>query len=32
MMPHNMMVTVTLVALVKHPLAAVVGAKFYTEM
>jgi len=32
MMPHNMMVTVTLVALVKQPLAAVVGAKLYTEM
>ena len=32
MTPHNMMVTVTLVALVKQPLAAVVGAKLYTEM
>ena len=32
MMPHNMMVTVALVALVKQPLAAVVGAKLYTEM
>jgi hypothetical protein len=32
MMPHNLMVIVTAVALVKQPLAAVVGAKFYTEM
>ena len=31
-MPHNLMVIVTLVALVKQPLALVVGAKFYTEM
>ncbi len=32
MMPHNLLVIVTLVALVKQPLAVVVGAKFYTEM
>jgi hypothetical protein len=32
MMPHNLMVIVTAVALVKHPLAVVVGAKLYTEM
>jgi len=32
MMPHNLMVIVTAVALVKQPLAVVVGAKFYTEM
>ena len=32
MMPHNLMVIVTLVALVKQPLAAAVGAKFYTEV
>jgi hypothetical protein len=32
MMPHNILVIVTLVALVKQPLASVVGAKFYTEM
>lgn len=32
MMPQNTMIMVTLVALVQQPLAAVVGAKFYTEM
>ncbi|HEY3279861.1 MAG TPA: hypothetical protein VGJ83_05060 [Gemmatimonadales bacterium] len=32
MMPHNVMVIVTLVALVQQPLAVVAGAKFYTEM
>jgi len=32
MMPQNTLVLVTLVALVQQPLAAVVGAKFYTEM
>jgi hypothetical protein len=32
MMPHNLMVIVTAVALVKQPLAVVVGAKFYTEI
>ena len=30
--PQNTLVLVTLVALVQQPLAAVVGAKFYTEM
>ena len=32
MMPQNTLIMVTLVALVQQPLAAVVGAKFYTEM
>lgn len=32
MMPQNLMITATLVALVQQPLATVVGAKFYTEM
>ncbi|HEV8264831.1 MAG TPA: hypothetical protein VGQ06_07755 [Gemmatimonadales bacterium] len=32
MMPHNILVIVTLVALVQQPLAVVAGAKFYTEM
>ena len=31
LMPHNLMVITTLVALVQWPLAVVVGAKFYTE-
>ena len=31
LMPHNFMVTTTLIALVEWPLAAVIGAKFYTE-
>jgi len=32
MMPQNTLILVTLVGLVQQPLAAVVGAKFYTEM
>jgi len=32
MMPQNIMMIGTLVALVQQPLATVVGAKFYTEM
>lgn len=32
MMPQNIMIVVTLVALVQQPLATVVGARFYTEM
>jgi hypothetical protein len=31
LMPHNLMIVTTLVMLVEFPLAAVVGAKFYTE-
>jgi hypothetical protein len=31
MMPHNLMITTTLVGLVEWTLAAVIGAKFYTE-
>jgi hypothetical protein len=31
MMPHNLMIITTLVALVQWPLATVIGAKFYTE-
>jgi hypothetical protein len=31
LMPHNLMIITTLVALVQWPLAVVVGAKFYTE-
>jgi hypothetical protein len=31
LMPHNLMILTTLVALVQWPLAVVVGAKFYTE-
>lgn len=32
MMPQNIMLIATLVALVQQPLATVAGAKFYTEM
>jgi hypothetical protein len=32
MMPQNVLIMVTVVALVQQPLATVVGAKFYTEM
>jgi len=32
LVPQNIMVIATLVALVQQPLATVVGAKFYTEM
>ena len=32
MMPQNTMILVTAVALVQQPLAAAIGAKFYTEM
>ena len=32
MMPQNTMILITLVALVQQPLAAVVGARLYTEM
>lgn len=32
MMPQNIMIIGTVVALVQQPLAVVVGAKFYTEM
>lgn len=31
LMPHNLMIITTVVALVQWPLAAVVGAKFYME-
>lgn len=31
LMPHNLMIITTVVALVQWPLAVVVGAKFYTE-
>jgi hypothetical protein len=31
LMPHNLMITTTLVSLVEWPLATVIGAKFYTE-
>jgi hypothetical protein len=31
LMPHNLMIITTVVALVQWPLATVVGAKFYTE-
>ena len=31
LMPHNLMIITTLVALVQWPVAVVVGAKFYTE-
>lgn len=31
LMPHNLMIITTLVALVQWPLAVVLGAKFYTE-
>jgi hypothetical protein len=31
LMPHNLMIITTLVALVQWPLAVVVGARFYTE-
>ena len=30
-MPHSFMITTTLIALVEWPVAAVIGAKFYTE-
>src|SRR5881394_596344 len=30
-MPHNFMITTTIIALVEWPLAAMIGAKFYTE-
>jgi hypothetical protein len=30
-MPHSFMLTTTIIALVEWPLAAVIGAKFYTE-
>lgn len=31
LMPHNLMITTMVVMLVEFPIAAVVGAKFYTE-
>ena len=31
LMPHNFMLTTTIIALVEWPLAALIGAKFYTE-
>jgi hypothetical protein len=30
-MPHSFMISTTIIALVEWPLAAVIGAKFYTE-